>query len=105
MKRFFGALANTLYLLGFAGLVAMHVYATYLAYHYVYAWQVRRALVWVLLTFVTPGLSTIVWFVIHWVQTGIFLNWLTIILAASLASFVCGMVSELIEQKVQKPSG
>ena len=99
MKRVFNTLANGLYFLGFAALVVAHFYATFLAYHYVAAWHVRRALLWVFLTFIVPILSTIVWFAIHWWQSGIFWNWLTLALAASLACFILGMVSEQIEQR------
>jgi len=99
MKRFFGALASGLYFVGFGGLVVAHFYATFLAYEYVYAWHVRRALLWVFLTFFLPIFSTIFWFAIHWWQSGVFWNWLTLALAASLACFILGMVSERIEQK------
>jgi fructose-specific phosphotransferase system IIC component len=99
MKRFFNVLAKGFYFLGVGGLVVAHFYAAFLAYQYVYAWNVRRALVWVFLTFIVPILSTIVWFAIHWWQSGVFWNWLTLALAASLACFILGMVSEQIEQR------
>jgi len=46
-----------------------------------------------------PILSTIFWFAIHWWQSGVFWNWLTLVLVASLGCFILGMVSERIEQR------
>jgi hypothetical protein len=99
MRRALGAFVNGVYFLGFAALAVAHLYATFLAYQYVSAWHVRRALLWVFLTFIAPVFGTIVWFVIHWWQSGIFWNWLTVALAASLSCFILGMASEWIEQK------
>lgn len=48
MKRQISAIldgaALTFYWIGFALLAVAHVYATVLAYHYVYAWKASRAL-------------------------------------------------------------
>ena len=103
MKQFlsaiFGKSALPLYWLGFAILVLAHVYATLLAYQYVYAWRVSRALFWVILTFFVPVLSTIYWVVVHWLQTEVFWNWLTLACASGISCIAAGMLCELLERR------
>jgi hypothetical protein len=82
------------YGLGFAALAVAHVYATVLAYHYVYAWKSSRALLWVFLTFLTPILSTIYWLVVHWLQTDVFWNALTLNCASAVGLIAAGMICE-----------
>ncbi len=102
MNRFFsdalGKFAVALYWLGFAGLAGAHVYATVLAYQYVYAWRASRALLWVVLTFLVPVLSTIYWLVVHWVETGVFWNWLTTTVASGIGCIAAGMLCEVAKQ-------
>jgi hypothetical protein len=111
MKRLFsdalGKFAMVLYGLGFAGLAGAHVYATILAYHYVYAWRTGRALLWVFLTFLLPVLSTIYWLVVHWLQTDIFWNGLTTSVAAGIGCIAAGTLCEIVKQLTSPadPSG
>ncbi len=102
MKRFFsdvlGKCALALYWFGFASLAVAHVYATVLAYQYVHAWKASRALVWVFLTFLIPVLSTIYWFVVHWTQSGVFWNWLTLAIAFGIGCVAAGMLCEVVKQ-------
>jgi hypothetical protein len=82
------------YGLGFASLAIAHVCATVLAYHYVYAWKSSRALLWVLLTFLIPILSTIYWLVVHWLQSDVFWNALTLSCASAIGLIAAGMICE-----------
>ncbi|MBI5910653.1 MAG: hypothetical protein HY848_11955 [Betaproteobacteria bacterium] len=103
MKRFFSALfgfsALAFYWLGFAVLAAAHVYTTILAYQYVYAWKVSRALLWIMLTFFVPVLSTIYWLLVHWLQTAVFWNWLTLACATGIACIAAGALCEVLKQR------
>jgi hypothetical protein len=93
-----GGTATALYWLGFAALFATHVYATVLAYNYVYAWKMSRALLWVFITFLIPVLSTIYWLVVHWLQTDVFWNSFTLTCAAGVGLILCGMLLETLKQ-------
>ena len=89
-----GGTATALYWLGFAALFATHVFATVLAYNYVYAWKTSRALLWVLLTFLIPVLSTIYWLVVHWLQTDVFWNSFTLTCTTGIVLILFGMLLE-----------
>jgi hypothetical protein len=102
LSAIFGKLALLLYGLGFAVLVLAHLYATYLAYQYVHAWRASRGLMWVVVTFFVPVLSTLYWLVVHWLQSGVFWNWLTLACVSGIVCFVCGMLSELLERASAK---
>jgi len=95
-----GGMATALYWLGFAALFATHVYATVLAYNYVYAWKTSRALLWVFLTFLIPVLSTIYWLVVHWLQTDVFWNSFTLTCTAGVVLILCGMLLEILKQLI-----
>jgi hypothetical protein len=77
-----------------------HIYATALAYHYVYAWIASRALFWVFVAFFIPVLSTVYWLVIHWLQTEVFWNALTLVCASAFGFVVGGMICEALKQYV-----
>lgn len=102
LKRYlsgiFGVSAVAFYGLGFAILAGAHVYATVLAYHYLYAWKASRALLWILLTFLVPVLSTIYWLVVHWFETQNFWNWLTLACVSGIVCICAGAVCELLRR-------
>jgi hypothetical protein len=104
VKRFlsaiFGFSALAFYWLGFAILAGAHVYATVLAYQYVYAWKSGRALLWVMLTFLVPVLSTLYWLLVHWMETGLFWNWLTLACASGIACLFAGALCELLKRPI-----
>jgi hypothetical protein len=93
-----GGAALTFYGIGFALLAVAHVYATVLAYHYVYAWKSGRALFWVFATLFLPILSTIYWLMIHWLESGVFWNALTWACASAVGLIAGGMISETLKQ-------
>lgn len=96
----FAALAS--YFTGFAIFAAAHIYATALAFHYVYAWKASRALFWVFLTFFIPVLSTIYWLVVHWLQTEVFWNTLTLGCTSAFGFILGGMICEALKQLIFK---
>jgi hypothetical protein len=99
LSAMFGRLAPALYCLGAGLLVLTHLYAAVLAYQYVTAWRSGRVILWVFVTLILPVLSTLYWLVVHWLQSGIFWNWLTLACAAGLACIVVGMLCELLERR------
>ena len=99
LSTMFGKLAPAMYWLGFALLLVTHIYATVLAYHYVTAWRSGRAILWVFVTFIIPVMSTLYWLVVHWLQSGVFWNWLTLACASGFACFVAGMLCEVLERR------
>ena len=97
-----GGAALAFYWIGFALLAVAHVYATVLAYHYVYAWKASRALFWVFVTFFIPVLSTIYWLVVHWLEIEVFWNTLTLACASAVGFIVGGMICETLKQLIFK---
>ncbi len=104
MKRFFSAafekVVLVFYFLGFASLVVTHLYATVLAYQYVNVWKASRTLIWVMLTFLVPVLSTLYWIIVHWLQTQIFWNWLTVGVAFGMGCIAAGMLWESVRHRL-----
>ena len=95
LSALFGRCLSAFYLLAFGVLALAHVYATVLAYHYLYAWKSSRALLWVMMTFLVPVVSTVYWLIVHWAETGVFWNWLTLACAVGLGLMMAGMLVEL----------
>ena len=83
------------YSAGIAAFLAAHLYATYLAYHYVLAWRARGVIFWTFMTFLVPALSTAYWLFIHWLESGVLWNWLTLACVAGLAGLITGALCEL----------
>lgn len=95
-----GRLALVLYWTGFAVFVLAHIYTTVIAYQYLYAWKASRALFWIAATFLVPVVSTVYWLFIHWTQTGIFWNSLTLACASGVAIIAAGMLCELLRHTI-----
>lgn len=98
ISRTLASLALALYWMGFAIFVLAHIYTTVIAYQYLYAWKASRALFWVAATFFVPVVSTVYWLFVHWAQTGIFWNSLTLACASGIAFIAVGMLCELLQQ-------
>jgi hypothetical protein len=102
MRRFIskmlGGLALALYWTAFPVFVLAHIYTTMIAYQYLYAWKASRAIFWIAATFFVPVVSTAYWLFVHWAQTGIFWNSLTLACASGVAFIVVGMLCELLQQ-------
>ncbi|MDX2225332.1 MAG: hypothetical protein SFV21_21430 [Rhodospirillaceae bacterium] len=93
-----GKIVVILYGLGFLILSASHVYATVIAYHYLTAWKVSRAMILTFATFLIPVVSTLYWLVVHWLQTEVFWNGLTVACASGLGVLAAGMICEMLQQ-------
>jgi hypothetical protein len=55
---------------------------------------------WVFVTFFFPVLSTIYWLVIHWLESGVFWNALTLACASAVGLIVGGMICETLKQLI-----
>lgn len=98
ISKVLGSLALPLYWTGLAILVLAHIYTTVIAYQYLYAWKASRALFWLVATFLVPVVSTVYWLFVHWIQTDVFWNTLTLACASGVAVIAVGMLFELIQQ-------
>jgi hypothetical protein len=54
----------------------------------------------VFVTFFFPVLSTIYWLVIHWLESGVFWNALTLACASAVGLIVGGMICETLKQLI-----
>lgn len=98
ISKMFGRLALVLYWTAFAVFAFAHIYTTMIAYQYLYAWKASRALFWIAATFFVPIVSTAYWLFVHWGETGIFWNSLTLACASGVAFIAAGMLCELLQQ-------
>ncbi|MFN3659354.1 MAG: hypothetical protein ACK4UO_19075 [Pseudolabrys sp.] len=98
VSRTLAGMALALYWTGLAIFVLAHIYTTVIAYQYLYAWKASRALFWIVATFFVPVVSTAYWLFVHWAQTGVFWNSLTLACASGVALLAAGMLCELLQQ-------